>query len=187
MDYAKAYDIAFKNYSIKLDGKFVKQLFKFCAKGKRKDTVLGTPWYDNGKIYATDSVRLVRLTLNDNCKIDAGAFSFSIDACSNAKSGEFNVNERSIYVKGKGSYHNTIVYSDGEYPNADKLFPKSIECIASPMGFNATFMGDICALAASCNKNTAVKFSFIDKMVYFEFDTRWGKCDGALMAVLLKD
>lgn len=177
------YSLSFKNRSIDLDGAFVKQLFKFCSKDERKDTVLGTPWYNDGKIYATDSVRITRLTLNDRCKIDAKPFSFSADACAAAKKGMFDVSETYIQVKGKPSFENPIIYADGNYPNADKLFPKNLDCVAEPKAFNATFMADICALAASVDKNMPVKFSFTEKLVYFEFNTKWGKCDGVLMPI----
>lgn len=180
------YSTSSKKYSIDFDGVFIKQLFKFCSKDERKDTVLGAPWYNDGKIYATDSIRIVRLTLNDGCKIDAKPFSFSADACAAAKKGMFDVSETRIQVKGKPSFENPIIYADGKYPNADKLFPKSVDCVAEPKAFNATFMADICALAASVDKNMPIKFSFLDKTLYFEFDTEWGKCDGVLMPIRLE-
>ena len=180
------YSLSFKNRSIDLDGAFVKQLFKFCSKDERKDTVLGTPWYNDGKIYASDTVRVVRLTLTDGCKIDAKPFSFSADACAAAKKGTFNVYDTFIQVKGKPSFENPTIYADEKYPNADKLFPKSIDCVAETKAFNATFMADICALAASVDKNMPVKLSFTEKLVYFEFNTKWGKCDGILAPIHLE-
>ena len=177
------YSLSFKNHSIDLDGAFVKQLFKFCSKDECKDTVLSTPWYNDGKIYAGDTIRIVRLTLNDRYKIDAKPFSFSADACAAAKKGTFSVHNTFIQVKDKPSFENPTIYADGKYPNADKLFPKNLDCVAEPRIFNATFMADVCALAASVDKNFPIKFSFTDKFVYFEFNTEWGKCDGILMSI----
>lgn len=182
------YNASSKKYSIDFDGTFIKQLFKFCAKGGYKDNrdegVLGTPWYDNGKIYATDSIRIARITLNNNYDLGNEAFSFNKDACVHAKKGMFNVNSFHIRTKTE-TYENVSVYPDGKYPNADKLFPKSIECVAEPKAFNATFMADIFALAASIDKNMPIKFSFTDRLIYFEFNTEWGKCDGLLMPIRL--
>lgn len=182
------YCVPSKKCSIDFDGAFIKQLFKFCAKGGYKDNrnegVLGIPWYDNGKIYATDSIRIARLTLNDNYDLGNEAFSFNKDACIHAKKGMFNVNSFRICTKTE-TYENASVYPYVNYPNADKLFPNNLDCVAEPKALNATFMADIFALAASIDKNMPIKFSFTERLVYFEFNTEWGKCDGLLMPIRL--
>lgn len=171
--------------SVMLNGSFVKQLYKFCEK-KHKFGVLTTPWYADGCVCASDGVRCVRLHLNDDNRLGEHVkpFSFNAAACDNAKKGNFTFNERYISVNDLPVFE---IEQDKyeKYPDFDRLF-ESMQFDDSnqfSVWCDASLVADVCNLASSLGRKSAIKFSFSKCAMHFEFDTPWGKCEGIVMMI----
>lgn len=169
-----------------IDGAFIKQFAKACStEDRHKDTILESIWFDNGKLYASDTVRMYRLTLNGDTSLGAlngSRFRFPVEACKNAKRGKFSFNTELVGMPGQ-TYH-TIELENSM--NADKLFNfKADDDAVNTLAMNAKFMTEVAELAEAAGKNHQIHVEITgkNKPILFWFDTDWGICDCIIMPV----
>lgn len=160
----------------------MKQFAKACAKdaaGRR--AVLAQPWHSGGKIYATDSVRAYRLTLDERfVDPEWPDFAISVEACRLGKPKKaFQPFPDHVHTEW-GRFES--VQPEGVFPKADKLFALDRRP-TDHATLDPQFVVDAAELAKSVGRRTdlRVAFSHDNGPVSFEFPTPWGWCECLVM------
>lgn len=142
-----------------LNGKQYKALMEFAAKEKHYRAALERPFIIDGKLYATDTCKALRVSLKD-ARVESGKFSLDVDA-SRLKAGDkVAIFNDATMAGGMRFEHNRDFVADvgrmgiGQFFNVEGLEAKP------GCGYDPDYMASLAKLAKAFNG--ALEFRFSD-------------------------